>query len=65
MWFLAATMVCLGWGLFSPDMTRAFVLSVVLILGFFLLSAINHTWQVIAHENRTCRSWIDRFRPQR
>ena len=60
MWFLAATMVGLGWGLFAPDATRAFVLFVVLILGFFVLSAINHTWQAIAHGNRT---WQNLDRP--
>ena len=60
MWFLAATLVGLGWGLFSPDATRAFVLYVVLILGFFLLSAINHSWQAIAHGNRT---WQNLDRP--
>ena len=60
MWFLSAALVGLAWVLFVPEATQAFVLYVLLILGFFLLSAINHAWQAIAHGNRT---WQNLDRP--
>jgi len=60
MWFLAATMVGLAWGMFFPAATQAFLLYVVLISAFFLLSAINHARQAIRYGNRT---WQNLDRP--
>ncbi|MDG2020870.1 MAG: hypothetical protein P8J59_02865 [Phycisphaerales bacterium] len=60
MWFLVATVVGVVWATAFPDDVRAFLLYVVLICGFFLLSAVNHAWQAIAHRNMT---WQNLDRP--
>lgn len=43
-----------------PDATAAFLLYVVFICSFFVLSALNHAWQAIGHGNRT---WQNLNRP--
>jgi hypothetical protein len=60
MWFLAATTAGVVWPVWFPDATSAFLLYVVLIGGFFVLSAVNHAWQAIGHRNRT---WQNLSRP--
>ena len=60
MWFLAATIAGVVWAAWFPDAIEAFLLYVVLICGFFALSALNHAWQAIGHGNRT---WQNLSRP--
>lgn len=60
MWFLAATVVGVAWAAWFPDAAEAFLLYVVLICSFFVLSALNHAWQAIEHGNRT---WQNLSRP--
>ena len=60
MWFLAATIAGVVWSAWFPDATAAFLLYVVFICSFFVLSALNHAWQAIGHGNRT---WQNLNRP--
>ncbi len=60
MWFLSATIVGVGWAATPTTDAGAFLLYVVLIGGFFVLSALNHTWEAIAHGNKT---WQNLNRP--
>lgn len=60
MWFLAATLAGVAWAVWFPDAIEAFLLYVVLICSFFVLSALNHAWQAIEHGNRT---WQNISRP--
>lgn len=60
MWFLAATIAGVVWFVWFPDATMAFLLYVVFICCFFVLSALNHAWQAIVHGNRT---WQNLSRP--
>ena len=60
MWFLAAAIVGVVWAVVFPQATEAFVLYVVLLCAFFLLSAGNHAWQAIRYGNQT---WQNLNRP--
>lgn len=60
MWFLAATIVGVVWSVWFPHATMAFLLYAVFIGCFFVLSALNHAWQAIAHGNKT---WQNISRP--
>ena len=60
MWFVAATIVGIAWGLGYPDATQGFLVYVALVSIFFLLSASNHACQAVRHENRT---WQNLNRP--
>jgi len=60
MWFVAASVTGIAWTAWFPDATEAFLLYVVLICCFFVLSAMNHAWQAIVHGNKT---WQNLSRP--
>ena len=60
MWFLAATIVGVSWASACPQSTQGFLVYVILVSLFFLLSAGNHAFQAIRRGNRT---WANLNRP--
>ena len=60
MWFVAATVVGVGWFFFDATARGAFLNYTVLISLFFTLSACNHAFQAIRHQNLT---WQNLNRP--
>ena len=60
MWFLSASIVGVAWASNSTTTVNASLLYITLTGGFFILSAINHAWEAIAHGNST---WQNLNRP--
>ena len=60
MWFLSATIVGASWACLSATASEALLLYVMLIGTFFVLSAFNHAWEALSHDNRT---WQNVNRP--
>ena len=60
LWFLAVSVCGAIWGVWFPAATQAFLLYVVTVFAFFLLSAVNHAVQAVRHGNQT---WQNLDRP--